>query len=167
MLAETLLCAAALLAAPAPEAQSPAQPAAKTATGPTRPGSETAKPLAPDAKKDPKKPDLLTVEANIVHYTNAQRAKYGLAKLEIDPELMKSARAHATWMARNASLVHMSQPVAENIAMGQEHSSSAVEDWMNSSGHRANILNRSHRRIGVAAFLGRNGRIFWCQQFRP
>ena len=63
-------------------------------------------------------------------------------------------------------MVHTSDPVAENIAMGQPHSSDVVRCWMNSSGHRANILNSGHGRIGVAAFRTDNGTIFWCQQFR-
>jgi uncharacterized protein YkwD len=37
---------------------------------------------------------------------------------------------------------------------------------MNSSGHRANILNPGHGRIGVAAYRTVAGTIFWCQQFR-
>jgi uncharacterized protein YkwD len=37
---------------------------------------------------------------------------------------------------------------------------------MNSSGHRANILNAAHRLIGAAAFRTEEGTIFWCQQFR-
>jgi uncharacterized protein YkwD len=64
-------------------------------------------------------------------------------------------------------MVHTNRPVAENIAMGQPHSSDVVQAWMNSPGHRANILNFGHRRIGVAAFRSDGGAIFWCQQFRP
>ena len=109
---------------------------------------------------------LEAIEANLVSYTNRERARHGLPPLEVDKELMDSARDHAAWMTRNESMVHTSRPVAENIAMGQPHSSDAVEAWMNSSGHRANILNPRHRRIGVAAFRAASGRIFWCQQFR-
>ena len=69
-------------------------------------------------------------------------------------------------MTRNHAMVHTSRPVAENIAMGQPHSSDVVQSWMNSSGHRANILNPGHRRIGVAAYRTASGVIFWCQQFR-
>ena len=114
-----------------------------------------------------KKPAWRAIEINIVKYTNEQRVKRGLKELEIDPGLMKSARRHAAWMARNRSMVHTSRPVAENIAMGQPHSKNAVGAWMNSSGHRANILNRGHRRIGVAAYRSPSGTIYWCQQFLP
>jgi len=109
---------------------------------------------------------LRAIEANIVSYTNQQRVQYGLPPLEVDAELMETAREHAQWMTRNRSMTHTWRPVAENIAMGQRHSSDAVRAWMNSSGHRANILNAAHRRIGVAAFRTESGTIFWCQQFR-
>ena len=55
--------------------------------------------------------------------------------------------------------------MAENIAMGQRTSNEVLNSWMNSSGHRANILNRSYRRIGVAAYTTPQGTIYWCQQF--
>ena len=109
---------------------------------------------------------VIAIEANLISYTNAERARYGLPPLEVDKELMESAREHAAWMTRHRSMVHTTRPVAENIAMGQPHSSDAVQAWMNSSGHRANILNPGHRRIGVAAYRTASGVIFWCQQFR-
>jgi uncharacterized protein YkwD len=110
---------------------------------------------------------LAAIEANIVSYTNQERARYGLPALEVDDNLMSSAREHAAWMTRFRSMVHTKRPVAENIAMGQPHSSDVVRAWMNSAGHRANILNAGHHRIGVAAFRTDSGTIFWCQQFRP
>jgi len=80
--------------------------------------------------------------------------------------LMKSARRHGAWMARNRNMVHCYGPFAENIAMGYKDSRTAVRAWMNSSGHRANILSSRHRRIGVAAYRTPSGTIYWCQQFR-
>ncbi len=109
---------------------------------------------------------LAAIEANLVKYTNEERVRYGLPPLVVDKELMESAREHTAWMSRQGAMVHSHQMVAENIAMGQPHSSDAVEAWMNSSGHRANILNPGHRRIGVAAFRTESGTIYWCQQFR-
>jgi uncharacterized protein YkwD len=109
---------------------------------------------------------LRAIEANIVSYTNDERAQYGLPPLQVDPELMETAREHAAWMTRSQQLVHTMRAVAENIAMGQPQSSDVVRAWMNSSGHRANILNGAHRLIGVAAFRTEGGTIFWCQQFR-
>jgi uncharacterized protein YkwD len=111
--------------------------------------------------------ELLPIEANVISYTNAERAKYNLPPLEADKDLMQSARDHCSWMTTYRNFSHTRRPVAENIAMGQANSSEAVRAWMNSSGHRANILNPRHRRIGVGAFRTQNGTIYWCQQFRP
>ena len=108
---------------------------------------------------------LIAIERNIVLYTNAERKRHGLPPLEIDEGLMKSARSHCAWMTRSRSLQHTRRAVGENIAMGQRSSKEVVRDWMTSSGHRANILNRSYRRIGAAAYRTANGTIFWCQQF--
>ncbi len=108
---------------------------------------------------------LAAIEANIVSYTNQERVRFGLQPLQVDRTLMDTAREHAAWMTRTQNMVHTNRPVAENIAMGQPHSSDVVQAWMNSSGHRANILNSGHTRIGVAAYRTAAGTIFWCQQF--
>jgi uncharacterized protein YkwD len=110
--------------------------------------------------------ELLAIEQNIIAFTNYERARYGQPLLEVDPELMDSARQHTVWMTVNQSMVHSRQPVAENIAMGQRDSEEVVQSWMHSTGHRANILNSSNHRIGVAAYRTASGTIFWCQQFR-
>ena len=123
--------------------------------------------LALGAETTPQEPKLklLPIESNIITQTNQERARYGLPALAVDHSLMKSARGHAEWMTLSRSLMHTSQPVAENIATGQQSSEEAVQCWMNSSGHRANILNPSYRRIGAAAYRTPEGQIFWCQQF--
>ncbi|HEX4148569.1 MAG TPA: CAP domain-containing protein [Pirellulales bacterium] len=105
------------------------------------------------------------VETDIVAWTNAQRTHYGLAPLVVDPYLVDSARRQAAWMTNTRNLTHTNMPVAENIAMGQPTTSQAVGDWMNSPGHRANILNPSYTRIGAAAYTAPDGTVFWCQQF--
>lgn len=109
---------------------------------------------------------MLPIEANLISYTNEERRRRGLPPLEVDKELMNSAREHASWMTRTRRFIHTRRAVAENIAMGQPYSRAAVRAWMNSSGHRANILNPQHRRIGVGAFRTEHGTIYWCQQFR-
>jgi len=132
---------------------------------------QAAKPKEKEAAKpkEPPKPnenELFPVEHAIIEQTNAQRAQYGLPPLEVDPELVKSARAHAIWMTTYQTLQHARQPVAENIAMGQRDQYEVLNCWMRSPGHRANILNGAFRRIGVAAYRIGEGTIFWCQQFR-
>jgi uncharacterized protein YkwD len=120
---------------------------------------------AADAKPAAPTIDLHAIEARIIEKTNAQRIRHGLRPLVVDARLIRSARRHAAWMTNSRSMVHTSAPVAENIAMGQRSSTEVVNAWMNSSGHRANILNPGHTRIGVAAYSTPEGTIYWCQQF--
>jgi len=122
---------------------------------------------AADTNPDLDEIGLIPIERNIIAHTNAERERYGLPPLEIDPELVRSARKHCAWMTRNRSLQHTRASVGENIAMGYRTSREAVRAWMGSSGHRANILNRSYRRIGAAAYRTEDGTIYWCQQFLP
>jgi uncharacterized protein YkwD len=173
MIAKTLLCASVLLLSPGPGDNTQTTPengrqAKQVAEQKSTPEAKLVARLVAMlvSIQRAKEHDLLPIEENIIKYTNAERAKYGLAALAIDRSLMKSARQHASWMARNRNLVHTRRPVAENIAMGYPHSRGAVRAWMNSSGHRANMLNRSYRRIGAAAYRTPKGTIYWCQQFR-
>ena len=96
--------------------------------------------------------------------TNAERIRNGLEPLLIDQNLINSARRQAAWMTNNQTMQHGNAGVAENIAMGQPNPASVLQSWMNSSGHRANILG-GYTKIGVAAFQAPNGTIYWCQQF--
>jgi uncharacterized protein YkwD len=128
-------------------------------------GASVAFSLVPPAVPAPAIPDLHPIEARIVERTNAQRARHGLRPLSVDPWLLTSARRHAAWMTNARSMTHTSQSVGENIAMGQNSSAEVINSWMNSSGHRANILNPGYTRIGVAAFQTPEGTIYWCQQF--
>lgn len=116
--------------------------------------------------KTAKKVALHPIESKIIAHTNAERARFGRRPLVLDRSLLNSARRHAIWMTRTRSLRHTSAMVAENIAMGQNSASQVVRDWMNSPGHRANILDNSNTRIGVAAYRAPDGTVYWCQQFR-
>ena len=120
----------------------------------------------PERKPD-RKLELLAIEQNIIDCTNTERARFGLPIFVVDPNLMATARQHCTWMTTYRQLVHTHLGVAENIAMGQSSSQEVLRCWMNSPGHRANILNAGHRRIGVAAYRTPEGTIYWCQQFTP
>jgi uncharacterized protein YkwD len=145
--------------------QKPVDAPAKKSAAAKEPQQATDKKDKEDKEAQKEEDAVLAIEQNIVNFTNAERARYGLPALTLDPALLKSARAHCIWMASCRSMVHSRQAVAENIAMGQQNSGDVVRCWMNSSGHRANILNRCHGRIGVAAYRAADGTIFWCQQF--
>jgi uncharacterized protein YkwD len=108
---------------------------------------------------------LTPVEAAMLEQTNEQRTARGMKPLVVDPSLVESARKHASWMASVRVMRHTSAPVGENIAMGQNTVPSVIRTWMNSSGHRANILSRSWNRLGAAAYTSPEGRVYWCLQF--
>jgi uncharacterized protein YkwD len=53
----------------------------------------------------------------------------------------------------------------ENIAMGQKTPQEVMTAWMNSEGHRKNILNSSFTEIGIGIAKDKNGRLYWTQMF--
>ena len=108
---------------------------------------------------------LTDAERRVFELTNAERQKRGLPPLRLDRRLMESARRQAKWMSRTGIFRHGNSGFAENIAMGQRSSLAVVVAWLNSSGHFRNMMNRSHDAIGIGACRGKNGALFWCQQF--
>ena len=102
----------------------------------------------------------LDVEKSLVERTNIERARFGLLPLILDPILQLRARRHTAWMARNGSMTHSNEG-RENIGMGQGDSAAIISAWMNSSGHRANILAPGITKIGVVGYSTPNGTPFW------
>ena len=113
------------------------------------------------------KTELNEVERGIIDGTNAQRIAAGLPALVVEPQLEVNARNHAAWMTNSRSLQHSGQAVGENIAWGQRSVAEVVSTWMNSPGHRANILNGGYRKMAAAAYTAADGSIYWCEQFTP
>lgn len=125
---------------------------------------EPAKETKPEAAAEENVFELTSTETTVLEMTNNERVRRGLKPLVIDPTLVESARQHANWMASTHRMQHTSKPVGENIAMGQNTCTSVMTTWMNSSGHRANILG-GWNRVGAAAYTSPSGRIYWCLQF--
>jgi hypothetical protein len=98
-------------------------------------------------------PTLLPVETELLKQINVERARFGLPAIIMHPRLQIQARRHAAWMANNQSMVHSADPQPENISI-RSSLPEAVRGWMNSSGHRANILNASYVTTGAAGLLG-------------
>jgi uncharacterized protein YkwD len=119
-------------------------------------------------------------ETTVVSLTNQERAKAGCSTLRIDSRLVTAARRHSQDMAANNYFDHTSRngdspwdrmeaagypnPGAENIAKGYPTPAAVVEGWMNSPGHRANILNCKLRAVGVGMAQGPGGP-YWTQNF--
>jgi uncharacterized protein YkwD len=117
-----------------------------------------------------------TYDSEIVRYTNAQRAHYGLPPLKVS-FCVKGHYADpwARHLAGTRTLSHQSlMPImttchgtaaAENIARANVSPGRMVEMWMASSGHRANILSTRYNYIGVGAVRGSDGFVYGVQDF--
>lgn len=118
-------------------------------------------------------------EKQVIELTNIERVKQGLAPLKLDEKLAETARAKSVDMAEHDYFDHTSPTygspfdmmdqfgvtyysAGENIARGQFTPEEVVQAWMNSEGHRANILNANYTHIGVG-FVKED--IVWTQQF--
>lgn len=122
---------------------------------------------------------LSQYEQEVVDLTNQEREKQGLSALKVDWELSRVAREKSNDMAVNGYFSHNSpvygspfdmmknygisyRAAGENIARGQQSPQEVVTGWMNSEGHRANILNGDFTHIGVGYVENGN---HWTQQF--
>lgn len=122
---------------------------------------------------------VLSYESEVIRLVNEQRVKNGLNELQADWELSRVARFKSQDMKDNKYFSHTSpvygtpfemiknfgisyKSAGENIAKGQATPQAVVNAWMNSSGHRANILNSTYTKIGVGYVA--DGR-YWTQMF--
>lgn len=122
---------------------------------------------------------LSAYEQKVVDLTNQERSKNGLAALKVDTALSKVAREKSLDMSKNGYFSHTSptygspfdmmkqfgisyQYAGENIAMGQRTPEEVVQAWMNSEGHRKNILSANFNYIGVGYVESGN---YWTQMF--
>lgn len=117
--------------------------------------------------------------SEVVRLTNSARSQNGYAALIEDGALSEAAAVRAREIARSFSHTRPSGAsfssalsesgvsylrAGENIASGQKNASEVVNAWMNSPGHRANILNSSYSRIGSAS-VNIDGTLYWVQLF--
>jgi uncharacterized protein YkwD len=100
---------------------------------------------------------------------NGFRASHGLSQLRTDGTLVALASEHAADMARRDSLDHNGFMTsrgprgarAENVAYGCKESACVVQQWVNSSGHRKNMLIPSLTRYGLASATSASGKTYW------
>lgn len=122
---------------------------------------------------------VMAREARVVELTNIERRRYGLSDLQADPSLSNVAREKSNDMRRNNYFSHTSPTygspfdmmrdmgvsysvAGENIAVGQQTPEEVVQAWMNSAGHRENILRRDFTHIGVG-YTPQGS--YWTQMF--
>lgn len=141
--------------------------------------SANAAPVTNNNTAAPVDQSISEFEKQVVVLTNVERQKAGLAPLEISTPLMAVAEDKSEDMAKNNYFSHTSptygspfdqiqaagidyRAAGENIAQGQKSPEEVVQAWMNSEGHRANILNANYTHIGVGYVEDGN---YWTQQF--
>ncbi|WLV25412.1 CAP domain-containing protein [Aciduricibacillus chroicocephali] len=155
-----------------PSEQTPVQ---QPSTQPEKPSATPEKPAGDNNVQS----NISAFEQEVVTLTNKERTSRGLKALQIDPALSKVARAKSEDMQKKNYFSHTSptygspfdmmkqfgityKSAGENIAKGQKTPEEVVNAWMNSEGHRANILNASYTHIGVGYVSSGN---IWTQQF--
>ncbi|GEC89321.1 CAP domain-containing protein [Brevibacillus brevis] len=157
-----------------PVQPTPVQPAPVQAA-PAQPSNNVTQPAAPVNQADQAKAgDFAKQVADLV---NQERAKAGLKPVQMDAALSKVALAKAQDMSANNYFDHNSptygspfdmmkqfgiqySTAGENIAMGQRSPQEVMTQWMNSEGHRQNIMNPAFTKIGVGFTNG-----YWVQEF--
>jgi uncharacterized protein YkwD len=118
----------------------------------------------------------------VLALTNAERAATGCKALTWDSRLAAAAQKHSQDMRDRDYFSHNSldgrspferikaegysyRMAAENIAAGQPNPTAVVDAWMNSAGHRANILNCGLAQLGVGVAKGGSYGVYWTQDF--
>jgi len=118
----------------------------------------------------------------VIQLVNEQRTANGLKPLTANAPLTNTATLKSQDMAKLNYFDHTSptygspfdmmkkygityRAAGENIAMGQTTPAQVMQGWMNSPGHRANILNASFTQIGVGIAKNAQGQLIWTQQF--
>ncbi|MFV0451363.1 MAG: CAP domain-containing protein [Propioniciclava sp.] len=156
---------------PGPDAGAPSTRPVPSAPTPTRPATDPSPRPAGSSSAEP------STAGEILALVNAERDRAGLAPVRADGCLSETlAQPWAQHLADIGDLVHQDLGEAlsacgglgaagENIAYGQTTPAEVMDGWMNSSGHRANILNPSFTRLGVGRVEGADGRIYWVQVF--
>lgn len=123
-----------------------------------------------------------SVIQEVVNIVNHERSRAGLSPLRMHSQLNAAAQAHSNDMARNNFMGHTGsdgssmgdrikrhgynfRTAGENVAAGQRSPQDVMRSWMNSPGHRQNILNPNFRDIGVGYAQGGSFGIYWTQKF--
>jgi len=158
---------------PRPSATTRATPTRKT-TGPAPRRTTATAPTRSSGGGDSR-------EAQVLEIVNRERVANGCDPVVINSRLAEAARLHSQDQGEHTTMSHIGSdgstfverarragydaPIGENVAMGYPTAAAVMEGWMNSPGHRANILNCEARAMGVGVATGADGRLYWTQMF--
>ena len=137
--------------------------------------------LQPAVRLDPPRIQRSSTAQVVFDLVNAERAARGLAPMTYDAKLELAAQRHSEDQAQSRRMSHTGsdgstvaqridsvgfawRSAAENVAYGYETPVDVMAGWMNSDGHRRNILS-SNTHIGVGVADGPDGRPYWTQVF--
>ena len=126
--------------------------------------------------------EFLSFQKEVVRLVNVERAKVGLKELSFNAELSNVATLKSQDMINKNYFSHTSptygspfdmmkkfnisyKTAGENIAKGQKTPAQVVNAWMNSQGHRENILNKNYTEIGIGVAKDAKGTLYWTQMF--
>lgn len=143
-------------------------------------------PEKPEVPEVPETPDQGTDNEDrsfamqVVKLVNTERAKEGLPALTVDAGIESAALVRAKETEKSFSHTRPDgrqfstalteagvtfRGSGENIAYGQRTPEEVMKSWMNSPGHRANIMNKNYTKIGVGYYQNSNGVNYWTQLF--
>jgi uncharacterized protein YkwD len=123
-----------------------------------------------------------TFDQQILDLVNQERAKVGANPLRINEQLDLAADQHTLDQASMNNMSHIGSngskmgdriknagylfsSIGENVAYGYGDAAAVMSGWMNSPGHRQNILNPNYQEIGIGYAQGADGRPYWTQDF--
>ncbi|WP_091554302.1 CAP domain-containing protein [Micromonospora pattaloongensis] len=121
------------------------------------------------------------VEEQVVALVNRERSANGCGAVTLQPQLAEAARLHSADQAATGTMSHTgsdgsspwdraeragyARAIGENVAAGYRSADAVMAGWMDSPGHRANILNCDARAIGVGRAAADDGTPYWTQMF--
>lgn len=161
-------------------ARTPASAIGQTSSGL---GAETSVPQTLTAQASPTQADI-PVAVELLRLVNAERQRVNAPPLVLNEQLNNAAQGHAQDMARSRRMSHTGSDgstmrsrieatqynwstIGENVAMGQPTAAAVMAAWMNSPGHRQNILNPAFNELGIG-YATAAGQPYWAQVFaRP
>lgn len=126
--------------------------------------------------------ELSDDQAEVLRLINEQREANGVSALTVQSDLTDAAQQRASELVQRMDADHIRPDgrnfytvlddlgivytrAAENIAHGQETPDEVVDYWMNSTGHRKNILNSEYHSIGIGVYTDDSGAIYWALDF--
>ncbi|MDQ7910898.1 CAP domain-containing protein [Phytohabitans sp. ZYX-F-186] len=165
-------------ASPKPSPTAKAKP--RTPASPTPRRSPSATPTRPPTESG-SSPTQSADENKVVEIANQERASAGCGPVKVNAKLAAAAGLHSQDQAEHDNMSHTgsdgstpwerseeagyTNAIGENVAAGYRTPAAVMDGWMNSEGHRANILNCDAKAIGVGLAYAGNGTPYWTQMF--